>query len=239
MLFFFTRTAFAEGCVYAKVDSIGADSVYIAICNSSNDTVCLHTGFLNSPAARPHSTVDQMLYLHRYDKKCDSNKVSFVPIMPFMRYSSHMPVRKICYPDEPWQALTFEFRLIAPHAKFAYPISKKALIKKEYIQNYDPLDFPFYNILARNNNDKSLAKHAEYKPYIGKLHIEEAPDLNTNWIIIEFAIYTQFDIITCEYFEKQVGTSSKWESFYLNPYECNDQLHKVKIVSLLFDIQDL
>ncbi len=138
------------GCIFADIERTEKDSIYVAIRNTSSDTLCLFTGFIHSSASRtPWCNTDQMLYVHRYDPDTDVYKVSFVPLKPFMQYNRHVPVRRIGYPEEPSWPLTYEFALIPPHEKFIYPVSKASINRKEYIIDYHPEKFPFYNILAK------------------------------------------------------------------------------------------
>lgn len=227
------------GFLYAEIERTSEDSVYVAIHNDSQDTVCLFTGYIHSRASQSkYSKVDMMLYLHRYVTELGQYKLSFVPLKPFIQYTSHMPVSKIGYEDEPNWPLTYEFALIAPHDMFIYPISIASILKKEYIEDFHPENFPFYNILAiEKGNQTYLGKHAEYKPYINKLKISRAPDRDKDWIIIEFAIYTQWNLMVNPY-SFIGGPSSKWENFYLHPKECNSQVMNYITVSLPINISN-
>ena len=156
----------SPGSIYAEIDRTENDSIYVAIHNTSSDTLCLFTGFIHSSAARtPWCNTDQLLYVHRYDPDTDVYKVSFVPLKPFMQYQRHVPVNRIGYPEEPSWPLTYEFSLILPHEKFIYPVSISSISRKDYIYDYHPENFPFYNILAKEKGDQTyLAKYPEYKP---------------------------------------------------------------------------
>jgi len=224
-------------CFYADIHSESEDSIYIAIHNHSPEPVCLFTGFLYSSAAKDkYWDIDQMLFIHRYNPNTDIYSLSFVPLKPFMRYGSHIPVRRLRYFEEPGMPFTYEFSIIGAGEKFIYPISKKALMKKEYIYDYFPKEFPFYNILVTDKAE-SLAKYDDYKPYINKLKIKRAPDRKTDWIMVEFAVYKEFDIISGIVFDNDGNPipppiDSKWESFYMKPYECNKQLNNYIVVTI-------
>lgn len=221
-------------CVYAKIEKESQDSIFIAIHNKSERQICLFTGFLYSTAGRDEP-VDQMLFLHRYNPNLNIYNISFVPLKPFLQYTWHMPLYKLHYFEEPAWPLTYEFSLIKPHEKFIYPISKVSLYKKEYIYDYFPCQFPLdngvLNYIATGETQKILRKWAK------KLKLKRAPDRNTNYITVEFAVYLKYDIITNGIYMPRDKDDirpnrDKWRNFLYNYDKCNEQLKQYITVSL-------
>jgi len=226
-------------CIYASFERETEDSIYIAIHNDTNDSICIFTGFLDSWAGEIESCkVDQMLYLHRYDCELDIYKLSFVPLTPLMKTSSHMPVRKIGFEDEPGFPLTYEFTVLGPMNAFIYPISKEAIYKRDYIYDYHPQTYAFYSKVS--SNKKSGIKL--YKDHEGKAYkITQAPPREKDWIQLEFAVYTNFDIITKKQLNADgtpTGVGSRWVGFIYHPIECDEQLRSYITVTIPLLLND-
>lgn len=222
--------------LYTKIDYVTEDSVYFAIHNNTPDTVCIFTGFMHSSAAKEsYFKVDQMLFLHRYNNELQQYIISFVPLKPFLQYYWHMPIRKVGYFEEPGSPLTYEFSLIMPHGKFIYPVSKASIYKKEYIYDYNPRQFPFNNGIV--NGVPIWESTRTLKEWSKKLKLKRAPDRNTNYITVEFAVYLKYDIITNGIYMPRDKDDirpnrDKWRNFLYNYDKCNEQLKQYITVSL-------
>lgn len=221
--------------IFAKCEYATADSIYVAIYNNTDSTVCVFTGFLDSQAAKVRwCDIDQMLYAHRYSEETDTYKVSFVPLTPFMQTNSHLPIVHKGYPGEPGMPFTYEFRTIGPMDKMIYPISKKSLRSKDYIYEYYPKKYPFYGSIATSKKGIKLYSRQNWKGDF--VYLEKAPDRTSDWVQIEFAVFTEYDLITKQ---DTTITSSfrRWIGFIDSPTECNRQLRNYLFVTIPYNVE--
>lgn len=224
---------------YATLERIDNDSIYVRIYNATDSTICLLDAF----GKQPLTANDQLLYLHRFNPRTGVYALSFLPLMPFLDYSSHSGERKpewMRFPGEPSKFYPiYKFRLIRPKDSYIVPISKASIYSKDYIEEYFPYKFAFYNQLYQST-DRVLKKHKEFKPYVGKLKIKKAKSRNKNWIMLEFAVWTTFDVLTKKYprnEEQPYPQQSSW-SFIYDHKRCNEQLHEYITISMPLILND-
>lgn len=206
--------------------------IVVGIKNQTTDTIAI----LDAYHPANNNDCDNMLYLHRYNPKTEIYSLSFLPLMPFLQYTSGRPPRKgrgNRYTQEDIDYYPYyKFCMIAPQDVFLFQISKDAIYSKEYIEEYYPYQFAYFNEIFLCSARK-LKKYKECRPYIGKLKIKAAPKRAKNWIMLEFAVWTKYNIIT-----KQTDKYLYSESFFLNPIECNEQLHEYITVSMPLILND-
>lgn len=224
-----SMSAKVSSLAYIHYDHEDKDSIYVVITNASDSTICL----LDAYGKQPLSNNDQMLYLHRYNPRTGIFALSFLPIMPFLKYyssSSESQAEWQRYQGEPAQFYPiYKFRLIPSKQSYVFPISKASVFSTEYIEEYYPYLQGYYNDLFMSS-DRKLRKYKEYRPFIGKLgNINKYKYRDKNWIMLEFAIWQNYDIITKAYPHDE--NSINW-SFIYDPINCNKQLHEYITLSM-------
>ncbi|RZJ90226.1 MAG: hypothetical protein EOO20_08755 [Chryseobacterium sp.] len=134
-----------EDIVYAVVDSLSSDHLYISFYNHTNDTVFLFKSYFDKDI----STSD---YLYRYDKTNKKLYSSFVPLLPYLsiKYSDRVIIQNR---EIEKNQVVYDFFKIPPNQVFCFNLKIKDFTKiKQAFQQFSPYS------LSKFDNNVSLKK---------------------------------------------------------------------------------
>ncbi|MDE7386011.1 MAG: hypothetical protein K2N28_02610 [Muribaculaceae bacterium] len=211
----YTTVLGAEKSQYTlSVSAIDADSVVLKLCNDTSEPAYLFDSYLNE------YDIDDVSYIHRYNRKDGVVKVSFLPFQQYLEIPSRIkPGRKMIVGEKRYLVsgqILYRFTKVAPGDSLTIRLSKKTLTTDRY---YRDVNLREYTHVDEDDNPKKALKLkrsrriprfdeitielAVYKDIDYFLENELSKTLNYKYIRFPYypesldAVASAYDIVTC------------------------------------------
>ena len=174
-------SAFQKDSLYVKFVGVINDEFVFEIVNNTKDSLYLFDSYLFDKDKRISTYLDgkdmqRSKYLHRYDKKLQQCKLSFLPLLPYLNikyYNDRLVIAgdKVVYSGQ----VLYSFSPIPPQSRLQTTICKDAIYQETYVKEIYP---------------KKLSKFDRGIKFSKDLY----PKCEN--IIIEFALYKNINLIS-------------------------------------------
>ncbi|MDH6310475.1 hypothetical protein M2451_004019 [Dysgonomonas sp. PFB1-18] len=142
--------------------------------NNTSDSLYLFDSYLNENAFSDIEQLYNARYLHRFDRKENQCKLSFLPLIPYLSVErndlyiigENRLIRK--------GQILYSFKSILPHSKLCIKIPKESFYQEKYIKEVDT---------------KKMSKFDK------KMKIKNIDGVKCDNIVVEFAVYKNINII--------------------------------------------
>lgn len=216
----YTTISGAEKSQYTlRVSAIEADSVVLKLCNHTPEPAYLFDSYLNA------YDIDDVSYIHRYNREEDVVKVSFLPFQQYVEVPSKIRHGRIFVGEDRYfmsGQIFYNFTKIEPGDSLTIRLSKQTLTTDRY---YHDVNLREYTILDENYKSKKTLK---LKP------LKRTPDFDE--ITIELAVYRDIDL----FLENELSETLnyKYIRFYYYPSELDAVVSAYDIVTCRINLKD-
>lgn len=175
-LFCHSASAQKAGCIYANLERVSADSVYVSIHNETCDSIFIFSTYLpDGYDILSHNDHSLSEYLHRFNPDENRYTISFIPIKnllffgcPDMVYIGKEAVYNGC--------LGYAFKPITSNGSITVALPITSIVQKDYVEEFYP-----------GKDDYNPAIRTKYKERLKKLKRYILKDAGC--VYVEFALF--------------------------------------------------